>query len=118
MATDLLEPPGRRSGCWLTSPFLFSGIVVRRFGATMELGRSMMTPAAGERSEVRGHRQQIGKSAALTVGVNLIRCPYTRARGGRGRAEPGASRWPPIPAATFGCTRDRGPPPSPQPHLI
>jgi SAM-dependent methyltransferase len=33
------------SGCWLTSPFLFSGIVVRRFGATMELGRSMMTPA-------------------------------------------------------------------------
>src|SRR5450756_1573675 len=66
--SDLLEPPGRRSGCWLTSPFLFSGIVVRRFGATMELGRSMMTPAAGERSEVRGHRQQIGKSAALTVG--------------------------------------------------
>src|ERR1039458_7132209 len=33
----------------------------------MKLGRSMMTPAAGERSEVRGHRQQIGKSAALTV---------------------------------------------------
>ena len=32
--------------------------------------------------------------------------------------EGGASRWPPIPAATFGCTRDRGPPPSPQPHLI
>jgi hypothetical protein len=45
--SDWLEPPGRRSGCWLTSPFLFSGIVVRRFrvGATMELGgsgRSMM----------------------------------------------------------------------------
>jgi hypothetical protein len=32
-----------------------------------------MTPAAGERSEVRGHRQQIGKSAALTV--NLRRHP-------------------------------------------
>ena len=42
--------------------------IVRRFGATMELGRSMTPPAAGERSEVRGHRQQIGKSAALTVG--------------------------------------------------
>ena len=26
-------------------------------------------PAAGERSEVRGHRQQIEKSAALTVGA-------------------------------------------------
>jgi len=29
--SDRPEPPGRRSGCWLTSPFLFSGIVVRRF---------------------------------------------------------------------------------------
>jgi hypothetical protein len=26
--TDLLEPPGRRCGCWSTSQFLFSGIVV------------------------------------------------------------------------------------------
>src|SRR5450830_350713 len=79
--SDRLEPPGRRSGCWLTSPFLFSGIVVGRFGATMELGRSMMTPAAGERSEVRGHRQQIGKSAALTVGsLALARAALRRPR--------------------------------------
>ena len=28
--TDRLEPAGRRCGCWPTSPFLFSGIVVRR----------------------------------------------------------------------------------------
>jgi hypothetical protein len=35
----------------------------------MELGRSNDDAApAVERSEVRGHRQQIGKSAALTVG--------------------------------------------------
>jgi hypothetical protein len=43
---------GGGSGCWSTSPFLFSGIVVRRFwfGATMELGRSgrsMMMMSAG-----------------------------------------------------------------------
>jgi hypothetical protein len=49
--TDLLEPPGRRCGCWATSAFLFDGIVVRRFGATMEVGRSgrsMMLAGAGE----------------------------------------------------------------------
>src|SRR5450830_656944 len=67
----------------------------------MELGRSMMSAAPALR-ELRGHRQQIGKSAALTVGaltlaraalrrrgtersqeigrVNLTRCPYARAR--------------------------------------
>ena len=76
----------------------------------MELGRSgrsmMMSAGAGaERSEVRGHRQQIGKSAALTVGALALaraalrrralndqqklaalrhnRCPHARARGGR-----------------------------------
>jgi hypothetical protein len=57
---------------------LFSGIVVRRFwfGATMELGRSgrsmmMMdaAPAAPDSDQVRGHRQQIGNSAALTEGA-------------------------------------------------
>jgi len=37
--SDLLEPPGRRCGCWSTSPFRFSGLVRRFwFGATMELG--------------------------------------------------------------------------------
>ena len=54
---------------------LFSGIVVRRFwfGATMELGRSgrsmMMMDAAPDSDQVRGHRQQIGNSAALTDGI-------------------------------------------------
>src|SRR5271170_5156457 len=43
---DLLGPPGRCSGSWPTSPFLFSGIVVRRFEATMELGRPMMMSAS------------------------------------------------------------------------
>jgi Transposase DDE domain group 1 len=44
--SDLLEPPGRRCGCWSTSPFRFSGLVRRFwFGATMELGRSMMMSA-------------------------------------------------------------------------
>jgi hypothetical protein len=65
--TDLLEPPGRRCGCWATSAFLFGGIVVRRFGATMEVGRSgrsMMSAGAGasygvidNRSENLQHRQ-------------------------------------------------------------
>ena len=37
--TDLHRPAGRRCGCWPTSTFLFSGIVVRRFGGgRWELG--------------------------------------------------------------------------------
>jgi hypothetical protein len=36
--TDLLEPPGRRCGCWSTSPFRFSGLLLVWFGATMEFG--------------------------------------------------------------------------------
>ncbi len=37
--TDLHRPAGRRCGCWPTSTFLFSGIVVGRFrGRTLELG--------------------------------------------------------------------------------
>jgi len=43
-------------------------------GATMELGRSALlndAAPAGERSEVRGHRQQIGKFAALTISLAL-----------------------------------------------
>ena len=39
---------------------------LRRATGSSRLGGA--APAAGERSEVRGHRQQIGKSAALTVG--------------------------------------------------
>ena len=77
---------------WVTSPFLFRGIRSRRSGRmmmmlmmraprrrrrTMERGRSartmMMSAAApamvssGRFSQLRGHRQQIEKSAALTV---------------------------------------------------
>src|SRR5271156_3545482 len=33
MPTDLHRPAGRRCSCWLTSTFLFGGIVGRRFGA-------------------------------------------------------------------------------------
>ena len=64
--TDLLEPPGRRCGCWSTSPFRFSGLLVVWFGATMEFGRS--APAALDSNQLRGHLQQIENSAALTVG--------------------------------------------------
>ena len=116
--TDLHRPAGRRCGCWPTSTFLFSGIVVRQIRRrTLELGRSApmltsaspgraaaMVPAPIERSELPGHRQQIGKSAALSVGrspslaqrcgrcgsersaefgsVNRLRCRHARARGG------------------------------------
>ena len=112
--TDLHRPAGRRCGCWPTSTFLFSGIVVGRFGggrwssgsAPMLMSASpgraaAMVPAPVERSELPGHRQQIGKSAALSVGrspalslrcgrcgsersaefgsVNPSRCPHARA---------------------------------------
>ena len=36
----------RLYGCWSTSPFLFSGLLLA-VGATMELGRSMMSAGAG-----------------------------------------------------------------------
>src|SRR5450759_3688556 len=72
----------------------------------MELGRSMMSAGAGAaRATGSSTRQQIGKSAALTVGaltlaraalrrrgtersqeigrVNRTRCPHARARGAR-----------------------------------
>jgi len=55
--------------------FLFSGLLVVDSGATTELGRPGMTTSASmvaapiERGEVRGHRQPIGKSAALIEGA-------------------------------------------------
>jgi len=57
--SDPLEPPGRRCGCWSTSPFQFSGIVVRRFrfGATMKVGgsgRSMMMSAGAGAARATG----------------------------------------------------------------
>ena len=64
----------RRCGCWSTSPFLFSGLLFADFGATMELGRSgrsmmMSAGAGGQAQPATGSSQQIGKSAALTVGA-------------------------------------------------
>ena len=61
--TDRLEPPGRRCGCWLTSPFLFSGIVVRRFrfGATGAFGRQDRHDSAGMRL-VRAPANSTGSS--------------------------------------------------------
>ena len=91
--TDLHRPARRRCGCWPTSTFLFSGIVVRRFRRrTMELGRSApmlmsaspgraaaMVPAPVERSQLPGHRQRSPNSAAPTVG----RSPALAQRCGR-----------------------------------
>ena len=78
--TDLHRPAGRRCGCWPTSTFLFSGIVVRRFGgddgaraigADADVGfagrAAAMVPAPVEGSEVPGHRQRSPNSAAPTV---------------------------------------------------
>ena len=93
--TDLLEPPGWRCGCWLTSPFRFSEIVVRRFWFGADDGARAVAADVGfagsgrwrwcrrrsSYSEVRGHRQQIGNSAALTVGaLALARAALRRLR--------------------------------------
>ncbi len=69
-------PPGRRCGCWPTSPFLFRGIRSRRSGRMMMMmidDAAAAAPAndgarALDNNQLRGHRQQIGKSAALSVG--------------------------------------------------
>ena len=65
----------------------FSGLLFADFGATMELGRSgrsmMMSAGAGGRAQpATGSSQQIGKSAALTVGarVHHLSHPPARAR--------------------------------------
>ena len=50
----------------------------------LRLVGAAMVPAPIERSELPGHRQQIRKSAALSVdsvSVNTSRCPHARARG-------------------------------------
>ena len=90
--SDLLEPSGRRCGCWSTSQFLFSGIVGRQIlvrgrrwssgGRATWVGvGAAMVPAPIERSEVGGHRQQIGKSAALTEeALALARAALRRLR--------------------------------------
>src|ERR1035437_9232830 len=81
--SDLLEPPGRRCGCWSTSPFRFSGLVRRFwFGATMELGRLLsLVQRCGRCSTERS--SEFGR-------VNRNRCPHARAR----------ARRAPIPASS------------------
>jgi transcriptional regulator with XRE-family HTH domain len=57
--SNLLEPPGRRCGCWRRRHLRFSEIVVGRFwfGATMELRRSIGVCTCGtERSAENGSR--------------------------------------------------------------
>ena len=85
---------GRRCGCWPTSPFLFSGIVVGRFrfGATMELGRSgrsmMMSAAArrrAQRGQLRGHRNRSEICSTISrigrVNAHSLLPFHARARG-------------------------------------
>ncbi len=51
--SDLLEPPGRRCGCWRRRHLRFSEIVgwqISGSGPTMELRRSMLTSASPARS--------------------------------------------------------------------
>src|ERR1700691_6299177 len=45
--TDLLEPPGRRRGCWSTSSFLFSGIVVGRLWSGADDGAQAVAADVG-----------------------------------------------------------------------
>ena len=80
--TDLHRPAGRRCGCWPTSPFLFSGIVVRRFGgddgaraigADADVGFAWSGAGAGRAQRGTGSSTTIGKSAAPTVGALSLR---------------------------------------------
>jgi hypothetical protein len=76
MLLDLLDRPGRCSGRWPHDGEVaggavahFSDIPVRGDDGARAIGAIDDDAApAGERSELRGHRQQIGKSAALTEG--------------------------------------------------
>jgi hypothetical protein len=85
MPSDLREPPGRCSGCWPHAGEV-DGCAVEIFVRFSESGwgrrwssgaaaasssRSPRLPAALDSNQLRGHRQQIGKSAALTVGPPL-----------------------------------------------
>jgi hypothetical protein len=56
--TDPLEPPGRRCGCWPTSPIPFSRIAVR--------GERLVAVAAELRGRLRLHRAR--QTTALVVG--------------------------------------------------
>ena len=84
MQTDLLTCSGRLGGAAAGGrrrQFLLAELLLadsgadagaRAIGADADrlrlVGAAAMVPAPIERSQLRGHRQQIGKSAALTVG--------------------------------------------------
>ena len=83
--TDRHRPAGRRCGCWPTSTVRFSGIccsqIWRRtlalgIGADADVGFAWSgrrwCRRTIERSELPGHRQQIGKSAALSADITRV----------------------------------------------
>ena len=76
----------RRCGCWSTSPFLFSGLLFADSGRRWSSADRAIDDDVGgrrrrERSAATGSSQQIGKSAALTVGaLALARAALRRPR--------------------------------------
>src|ERR1035441_7698688 len=66
--TDRLEPAVR---LWSTSPFLFSGLLLAVwFGATMELGRSMMSAGAGA-ARATGSSTTDRKTALTAIAIHI-----------------------------------------------
>jgi hypothetical protein len=88
MATDLLEPAERCSGCWPHDGEVAGGavadstLVIFRVGATMELGRSgrpMMMSAGAGAARRTGSSTTIAKnSAALTWRATLSQIAFRR----------------------------------------
>jgi hypothetical protein len=64
---QLLEPDGWRCGCGPPSAFRFRGIVVRKFGATMELGRrpTMMMSGFAWSGRRRAHAKSAREAQIL-----------------------------------------------------
>jgi hypothetical protein len=61
----------RLYGCWSTSPFLFSGLLLAVwFGATMELGRSMMSAGAGA-ARATGSSTTDRKTALTAIAIHI-----------------------------------------------
>ena len=76
--TDPLAPLGRRCGCWPPSPFLEFGLGA---GAAAAAPDSMVWSAApGERSEIRGLRQQPARNRTDTRAPSTLIAPNPRAR--------------------------------------
>ena len=81
--TDLLGPPGRRSGCWPHDGEVAGGAILFLADCCSQIRgddgaravRPMMTSASPvECSEVPGHRQRLPNSAVLTVGALAFAC--------------------------------------------